>query len=111
MENRQTGSQTCPDSPSRGWRDRDPAPVRATDTADGAANARLLERCRPGGPSEGAGSGGEDRALVKVLDGLRAKKTQRQIAEDIFGADGPMASVAAATPAEQPDKACRPKQR
>ena len=55
--------------------------------ADGAANARLLERCGPGGPSEGAGSGGEDHALVKVLDGLRAKKTQRQIAEDIFGAD------------------------
>ena len=54
----------------------------------GTANARLLERCGPAGPSDGAGLGGaEDLTLVKVLEGLRAERTQREIAEDIFGAD------------------------
>ena len=52
-----------------------------------SANAGLLECRGPTGPSERAGSGGEDRELVKVVDGLRAGKTQRQIAVDIYGAD------------------------
>ena len=30
---------------------------------------------------------GGDRELVKVLDGLRADKTHRQIAEDIYGVE------------------------
>ena len=70
----------------RGRRDRDPARLRFADIPDGAANARSLERCGSAGPSDRAGSRGQDRALVKVLDGQRAGKTQRQIAEDIYGA-------------------------
>ena len=31
--------------------------------------------------------GGEDRALAKVLDGLRAGKKPREIAVDIYGAE------------------------
>ena len=70
----------------RGRRDRDPPPVRVSDPDDGAANAGLLERGRPAGPSVREGSGGaEDRALVKVMDGLRAEKTARQMAVDIYG--------------------------
>ena len=38
-------------------RDRGSSPLRAADATDGRANARLLERCGPAGPSGGAGWG------------------------------------------------------
>ena len=43
----------------------------------------MLRVCRLLGTG---GVGGEDRAMAKVLDGLRADETHRQIAEDIYGA-------------------------
>ena len=71
----------------RGRRDRGSSQLRAANAADGRANARLLERCGPAVPSVGAGTGGEDRAVVKAMVGLQAGKTPRQIAVDIYGAD------------------------
>ena len=80
------GPASGPGAVSRGRRDRDPAPLRAAHAPDGAAPAGLLECRGPAGPSAGAGSGGaEDRALAKVVEGLRAGKTPRQMAMDIFG--------------------------
>ena len=61
--------------------------VQLSRAANGRADARLLERSGPAGPSDRAGSGGEDRALVKAMVGLQAGKKPRQIAEDIYGAD------------------------
>ena len=54
------------------------AQFRPADTADGPAlcwTSRAM--IGPAGPSVGAGSGIEDRALVTVLDGLNAKKKPR----------------------------------
>ena len=47
----------------RGRRDRGSSPLWAADATSGRANARLLERGGPAGSSDGAGWGGEDRAV------------------------------------------------
>ena len=72
---------------SRRWRDRDPAPFRAADTEVGAANARLLERCRPAGPPEGAGLGARGSRTCEGAGRTAGRQAQSQIAEDIFGAE------------------------
>ena len=73
---------------SRGRRDSCRALLRSADAAVCAAHSRFLECCGSPGPSPGVVAVGGDRELaeiVKVLDGLRAGKTQRGIARDIWG--------------------------
>ena len=71
----------------RGRRHRHSSPLRDANAADDGTNGGLLELGGPAGPSDGAGTAGEDRALVKAMVGLQAGKTPHQIAMDIYGAD------------------------
>ena len=69
-------------------RDRGSSPLRAADATDGRANARLLERGGPAGPSDGAGWGGRGPGSCEgAWTDCRTAKKPREIAVDIYGAD------------------------